>query len=188
MPSFRQLPNSDRQAIVQFLLNNRNMRPRPVDDHGRLTDTGNKKSDFPYVPAYVAKEWRRFKDQDGYNAIKPPWGTLNALDLKTGEWLWKIPLGEFPELTKKGVPVTGTENYGGPVVTAGGVIFIAGTKDERIRALDKKTGRELWRYQLPAGGFATPATYEVDGKQYVVIAAGGARGQKAGGYYVAFAL
>jgi quinoprotein glucose dehydrogenase len=97
-------------------------------------------------------------------------------------------LGEYPELTQKGIPITGTESYGGPVVTAGGLVFIAGTRDERIRAFDRKTGKVLWEYQLPAGGFATPITYEADGTQYVVIAAGGARGKKPGGWYVAFAL
>src|SRR5690606_18252943 len=130
----------------------------------------------------------RFLDPDGYPAMKPPWGTLNAIDLNTGEYLWKVPLGEFPELTEKGVPITGTENYGGPIVTAGGLVFIAATRDEKIRAFDKNTGNILWENQLPAGGFATPITYEIAGKQYVVIAAGGARGAKLGGNYVAFAL
>ena len=113
---------------------------------------------------------------------------MNAIDLNTGDYLWRVPLGEFPELTKKGIPITGTETYGGPVVTASGLIFIASTRDERIRAFDKKTGKVIWEYQLPAGGFATPVTYEADGKQYIVIAAGGARGAKPGGWYIAFAL
>ena len=147
-----------------------------------------KNPDFPYKPAYTAKIWQRFTDQNGYNAIKPPWGTLNAIDLKTGDYLWSVPLGEFPELTEKGIPITGTETYGGPVVTGSGLIFIASTRDERIRAFDKKTGKVVWEYQLPAGGFATPISYEVDGKQYIAIAAGGGRGAKAGGWYVAFAL
>lgn len=140
------------------------------------------------MPAYVSKVWQRFTDQDGYPGIKPPWGTLNAIDLNTGEYLWRVPLGEYPELTKKGIPITGTDSYGGPLVTAGGLVFIAGTKDERIRAFDKKTGKVVWEYQLPAGGFATPITYQIDGKQYVVIAAGGGRGQKIGGNYIAFSL
>jgi quinoprotein glucose dehydrogenase len=89
---------------------------------------------------------------------------------------------------KKGIPITGTESYDGPLVTAGGLVFIAGTRDERIRAFDKKTGKVVWEYQLPAGGFATPLTYEADGKQYIVIAAGGARGKKPGGNYIAFTL
>ncbi|MBC7759695.1 MAG: PQQ-binding-like beta-propeller repeat protein, partial [Phormidesmis sp. FL-bin-119] len=143
---------------------------------------------FGFKPAFVNRVWKKLVDQDGYPGIKPPWGTLNAIDLNTGEFLWRVPLGEYPELTKKGIPITGTESYGGPVVTAGGLVFIAATKDERIRAFDKKTGKTLWQYQLPAGGFATPITYQVNGKQYVVIAAGGARGQKPGGNYIAFSL
>ena len=99
-------------------------------------------------------------------------------------------LGEYPELTKRGVPQTGTENFGGSIVTAGGLVFIGGTKDERLRAFDKSTGKALWEYQLSAGGYATPATYSVDGTQYVVIAAGGAGklGTKAGDEFVAFKL
>jgi quinoprotein glucose dehydrogenase len=121
--------------------------------------------------------------------LRPPWGTLNAIDLNTGEYLWRKPLGEFPELTARGVAPTGTENYGGPVVTAGGLIFIAATKDEKIRAFDAKTGDKLWEAPLPAGGYATPATYAVDGRQFVVIACGGGKmGTRSGDAYVAFAL
>ncbi len=149
---------------------------------------GKQAPDFPYVPAYVNKVWEKLTDQDGYPAIKPPWGTLNAIDLNTGDYLWRVPLGEYPELTKKGVPVTGTESYGGPLATAGGLVFIAGTRDAKIRAFDKRTGKIVWEYQLPAGGFATPITYECEGKQYIVIVAGGGRGLPAGGSYIAFAL
>jgi quinoprotein glucose dehydrogenase len=128
-------------------------------------------------------------DAEGYPAVKPPWGTLNAIDLNTGEYLWKVPLGEIKALTDRGVPKTGTENYGGPVVTAGGLVFIAATKDEQIRAFDRASGREVWSAQLPAGGYATPATYQVAGKQYVVIACGGGKmGTRSGDAYVAFAL
>ena len=121
--------------------------------------------------------------------VKPPWGTLNAIDLNTGEYKWRVTLGEFPELTAKGIPPTGTENYGGPIVTAGGLIFIAASKDEQIRAFDKKTGKELWKAKLPAGGYATPATYWSEGRQFVVIACGGGKmGTKSGDAYVAFSL
>ena len=99
-----------------------------------------------------------------------------------------MPLGEFPELTKKGIPLTGTETYGGPVVTASGLIFIASTRDERLRAIDKNTGKTVWEYQLPAGGFSTTITYEVNGKQYIALAVGGGRGAKPGGWYMAFGL
>ena len=138
---------------------------------------------------YTHLGYNRFLDPDGYPAVKPPWGTLNAIDLDAGEIRWTVPLGELPELTKRGIPPTGTENYGGPIVTAGGLVFIGATKDEQFRAFDKHTGQVLWETSLPAGGYATPATYEADGRQYVVIAAGGGKmGTKSGDAYVAFAL
>ena len=112
-----------------------------------------------------------------------------AIDLNKGKILWQVPLGEFVELTKRGIPKTGTENYGGPVVTAGGLIFIAASKDEHIRAFDKDSGKELWKYKLPAGGYATPSIYEVDNKQYIVIACGGGKmGTNPGDYYISFGL
>jgi quinoprotein glucose dehydrogenase len=114
---------------------------------------------------------------------------LNAVDLNTGEIKWKVPLGEYPELTARGIPPTGTENYGGPVVTAGGLIFIGASADETFRAFDKATGKILWQTKLPFGGNATPSTYMVNDRQYVVISAGGAKsGRPAGGSLVAFAL
>nr|WP_295928839.1 PQQ-binding-like beta-propeller repeat protein [uncultured Dyadobacter sp.] len=186
MPSFGHLSDKEHDALIAFLLNKESESKAPV----KLADQKKpvSKSGFPYKPAYVSKSWQRFTDQNGYPGIKPPWGTLNAIDLNTGEYLWRVPLGEYPELTKKGIPITGTDSYGGPLVTAGGLVFIAGTKDEKIRAFDRKTGRTVWEYQLPAGGFATPISYQINGKQYVVIAAGGGRGQKIGGNYIAFAL
>jgi quinoprotein glucose dehydrogenase len=131
----------------------------------------------------------KFLDSNGYPAISPPWGSLTAIDLNSGEHLWRITLGEFKELTAKGIPPTGTENYGGPVVTAGGVLFIAATKDGMFRAFDKTNGKLIWQTELPAAGFATPCTYEVAGKQYVAIACGGTKlGTRSGDSYVAFAL
>ncbi len=188
MPSFQaSLSESDRTSITGFLLDNevKTLELRTAKKAPGSTELA---SDFPYRPLYLRRIWKVLNDQNGYPGIKPPWGTLNAIDIKTGEYLWRVPFGEYPELTKKGVPTTGTASYGGPLVTKSGLLFIAATKDEKIRAFDKKTGKIIWEYQLPAGGFATPITYEVDGKQYIVIAAGGARGQKPGGYYIAFAL
>ena len=133
----------------------------------------------------------RFLDPDGYPAIKPPWGTLNAIDLSTGKYLWKIPLGEYRELAAQGMTNTGCENYGGPVVTAGGLLFIGATNyDGKFRVFDKATGALLWETTLPAPGNATPATYEVNGRQFVVIAAssGKSRGLQVPASYVAFAL
>ncbi len=192
MPSFQRLSEDDRSAIVGYLMNPGAVgnRPKAASEHAEEGQASGvvKKKVFGFKPAYVIKVWKRLTDQDDYPAIKPPWGTLNAIDLNTGDYLWRVPLGEYPELTKKGIPITGTASYGGPVVTAGGLVFIAATKDEKIRAFDKKTGKVVWEYQLPAGGFATPVTYEADGKQYLVIAAGGGRGGKPGGNYIAFTL
>ena len=122
--------------------------------------------------------------------MTPPWGTLNAINLNTGEYLWTVPYGEYPELqTAKGIAQTGSESYGGPVVTASGLLLISGTKDQFFRAYDKTNGKLIWKTKLPAANFATPSTYEVKGKQYVVLACGGTKlGAKGGDSYVAFAL
>lgn len=138
---------------------------------------------------YTFDGYHRFVDKDGNAAVEPPWGTLNALDLNTGEYLWQVTLGDLSESALGGELPTGAENYGGPVVTAGGLIFIAATKDEMFRAFDKDSGEILWQTKLPAGGYATPAVYAVDGQQYVVIAAGGGKmGTASGDSYIAFAL
>jgi quinoprotein glucose dehydrogenase len=193
MPSFQQqLSDQQRAVITGWLVSGGKASPVVAVEHRDTSRSGKhadgKVAPFPYKPPYVSKVWDKLTDSDGYPGIKPPWGTLNAIDLATGDYRWRVPLGEFPELTKKGIPVTGMESYGGPLVTAGGLIFIAGTRDQLIRAFDKSTGRVVWSYHLPAAGFATPVTYEVDGVQYIVIAAGGGRGLKTGGDYIAFAL
>jgi quinoprotein glucose dehydrogenase len=135
-------------------------------------------------------QYGRFLDPDGYPGIKPPWGTLSAIDLNTGRYVWKIPLGEYRDLAAQGLPNTGCENYGGPVVTAGGLVFIAATNyDNKFRAFDKGTGELLWETTLPAAGNATPATYEVDGRQFIVIATSSGKSKMpAPARYVAFAL
>jgi quinoprotein glucose dehydrogenase len=139
---------------------------------------------------YRIDGYNKFLDPDGYPAVKPPWGTLTAIDLDRGELRWQIPLGEIPELVAQGMENTGSENYGGPLVTAGGLLFIGATNhDRKFRAFHKGTGELLWEYVLPAAGNATPATYMVDGRQFVVIAAGGGKwGNPSGGQYIAFAL
>jgi quinoprotein glucose dehydrogenase len=123
-------------------------------------------------------------------AIAPPWGTLNAIDLVKGEIAWKVPLGEYPQLVAKGIRHTGTLNFGGAIATAGGLIFIAATADEKIRAFEKSSGRLLWEHQLPAGGYATPSIYMIEGRQYLAIAAGGSgkNATKSGDSIIAFAL
>jgi quinoprotein glucose dehydrogenase len=145
----------------------------------------------PVSMKYRFTGYHKFLDPDGYPAIVPPWGTLTAINLNTGEQAWKIPLGEYPELVAKGQNKTGSENYGGPVVTAGGLVFIGASNfDKKFRAFDKLTGKLLWETTLPFSGNATPITYQVDGRQFVVIAAGGGKDPRSasGGVYVAFAL
>ena len=183
MPSFGFLESGEVSAIVDFLFG------EDEETLIELEEDDAELSAFFAGSPYGHTGYNRFFDQDGYPAVKPPWGTLNAINLNTGTIVWTVPLGEFAELTARGIPQTGTENYGGPVVTSGGLLFIAASKDERFRAFDKENGAVLWETQLPAGGYATPATYEVRGKQYVVIAAGGGKmGTKSGDAYLAFAL
>jgi quinoprotein glucose dehydrogenase len=186
MPAFDRLPERQLSAILNLILGG--VPPsgdRPAAGKGEAK-TANPEADGT---RYAFGGFRRWLDKEGYPAIKPPWGTLNAVDLNTGEIKWKVPLGEYPELTARGVPPTGTENYGGPVITAGGLIFIGATADEKIRAFDRDTGAVLWQAALPFGGNATPSVYMVDGRQYVVISAGGGKsGRPAGGSLVAFAL
>ena len=186
MPSFGFLTERQHQLVVDHLLGTGSSVPA-ANDPGRKEELGG--ADVLGTIPYTTTGYNRWLDTNGYPALKPPWGTLNAIDLNTGEYRWRVTLGEWPELTAKGVPPTGTENYGGPVVTAGGVVFIAASRDEHIRAFDRKTGKELWKAKLPAAGYATPATYSVNGRQYVVIACGGGKiGTKSGDAYVAFAL
>ena len=145
----------------------------------------------PASMKYRFTGYKKFLDPEGYPAVVPPWGTLNAINLNTGEYVWRLPLGEYPELAAKGMRNIGTENYGGPIVTAGGLLFIGATNfDKKFRAFDKSTGQLLWEVALPFAGNATPVTYQVSGRQFVVIAAGGGKDLKAksGGVYVAFAL
>jgi quinoprotein glucose dehydrogenase len=154
----------------------------------RDTPPGDKKSERP---RYSFTGYPRFLDNEGYPASKPPWGTLNCIDLNTGKLVWKVPLGEYPELAAQGTPITGTENYGGAILTAGGLLFCSGTRDAKIRAFDKDTGVELWSGKLPWVGSAPPTTYSIKGRQFVVIASTGNKlGQQKeyGDAYVAFAL
>ena len=139
---------------------------------------------------YLRDGYEAFSGPNGEPALAPPWGTLNAIDLVQGEILWRVPLGEYPELVAKGIRNTGARSFGGAVATAGGLIFIAGTPDEKIRAFEKHSGRLLWEYKLPVAAYATPSTYMIDGRQYLVISAGGGgkNGTKSGDSVIAFAL
>jgi quinoprotein glucose dehydrogenase len=181
MPSFGFLPDPQKATLAEYLVNDA---PAATNEIADAPPSGAQARSPWAITGYI-----RLLDPQGYPALRPPWGTLNAVDLNTGEYLWRRTLGELPELTAQGIPPTGTESYGGPVVTASGVLFIAGTRDEKIRAFEAKTGKQLWEVPLPAAGYATPATYSVNGKQYVVIACGGGKlGTKSGDAYVAFAL
>lgn len=182
MPSFPQFSQEEKKAIAAYLSN--------VTEDGSIPVSGDDiGTDVSYSYA-VDIAYKQFMDEDGYFATKPPWGTLNAIDLNSGETVWKVPLGEYEELTEQGIPVTGTSNLGGSIVTAGGLVFIGATHDEKFRAFDKDTGEILWEYDLPAAGDAFPATYEIDGKQYVVIpATGGSRvGTNSSDAFIAFSL
>jgi len=180
MPAFGQLSREEIRAIVTYVLTGED----------EVADASAAASPWPFGLKYTIDGYNKFLDPDGYPAVAPPWGTLNAINLDTGEIAWKVPFGEFPELVEKGIRNTGSENYGGPVVTAGGLVFIGATDhDRKFHAFDKANGKLLWETTLPAGGNATPATYEAGGRQFVVIAAGGGKsGRPSGGSYVAFAL
>jgi quinoprotein glucose dehydrogenase len=179
MPSFARLGRDSLRAILDYINSGGETR-------AEVASSGPSPMDMPYLSdGYV-----KFLDPEGYPAVSPPWGTLNAINLSTGEYAWTIPFGEYPELAAKGLTNTGTENYGGPVVTAGGVLFIGATNyDRKFRAFDKKTGELLWETTLPFAGNATPSVYEVNGRQFVAIAAGGGKSKEPpGARYIAFAL
>ncbi len=178
MPPFRHLPGKDVYQLIRYIKD-------PSAENFSKTESS-RLSAYPIPYAHTGNN--RWLDSKGYPAIKPPWGTMNAVDLNTGEYLWKTVFGEYPELLEQGVPPTGRNSWGGPIVTASGLLFIAANPDGYLRAYDSKTGEEVWRYQLPVPGFATPASYSVDGKQYIVIACGGGRDTPFGDIYVAFAL
>ena len=178
MPGFPNLTEDQMFALIEYITSGENK---------ELENSSNP----PVTAQYRFTGYKKFLDAEGFPAISPPWGTLNAIDLNTGDYLWRIPFGEYPVLVERGMKNTGTENYGGPIVTAGGLLFIGATNfDKKFRAFDKSTGKLVWETTLPFAGNATPATYEVNGRQFVVIAAGGGKDPKSGsgGVYVAFSL
>lgn len=187
MPSFQQISANQRAALIAFLLGLPDGSRQFVSDSVEMPDAGGKK--LRNLMPYRMTGYIKFRTPEGYPAGKPPWGNLTAINLNSGQIEWQLPLGEYPELSRKGIPATGTENYGGPVVTAGGLLFIAATPDKKLRAFNKRSGKLLWETGLPAAGFATPSVYMINGKQYVVIACGGGKlGTSSGDTYVAFAL
>ncbi|HUX83982.1 MAG TPA: PQQ-binding-like beta-propeller repeat protein [Chitinophagaceae bacterium] len=181
MPGFRQLAPEDLHALAAFILDLRREQSRVFTPPPRIPD--------PYLDLpYGSTGYNKFLTPEGYPAVKPPWGTLTAINLNTGAQVWQVPLGAYPEFLKKGI-LTGTENYGGPAVTASGIVFIAAAKDAKLRAFSAKTGRLLWQYPLPVPGFATPSVYQAGGREFVVIACGGGKlGTPSSDAYLAFAL
>lgn len=176
MPGFAHLSFDDKTNLFDYLYGGE-------DAVGDAKGKGG----APMVP-YVLNSMLDFLGPDGYPAIAPPWGTLSAINLNSGKIEWKVPLGEYEELTRRGIPPTGTKNFGGPIATAGGLVFIGATMDEKFRAFDANTGRIVWQTTLPASAFAVASTYMVDGRQYIVVPAGGGQGRKTSDIYIAFAL
>jgi quinoprotein glucose dehydrogenase len=179
MPAFKQLNDNEQEAIASYLLKIESAKTKKYID---------KKRDSLFSVPYTITGYNKFLSKEGYPAISPPWGTLNAIDLSTGNYIWKEPFG-YDTAFKNAKQPTGTENYGGSVVTAGGLLFVAATKDGKFRAFNKRTCQLLWEYDLPTAAFATPSVYEVNGRQYVVIACGGGKLKtKSGDSYIAFRL
>ena len=179
MPGFRHFSGKDVYDLISYIAS-----PGQTGQHAEDNDEALRPPDVKYIHT-GNNIWT---ESNGYPAIKPPWGNLNALDLNTGEYVWRKPFGEYPELIEKGIPPTGRVSYGGPIVTASGLLIIGASLDNHIRAYDQETGEELWRKKLPFGGYATPSTYMANGKQYIVIACGGGRGSPTADQFVAFSL
>ena len=181
MPGFGSLSAGEQKALASYILE------LSASQRDKFTGPPKLPDEWLDLP-YGATGYNKFLTPEGYPAVAPPWGTLSAINLHTGQLVWKDTLGDYPELKARGIH-SGTENYGGAVVTAGGLLFIAATSDAKIRAVHKATGKLLWDTDLPACGFATPAVYQVNGREFLVIACGGGKLKKASGdSYLAFAL
>jgi quinoprotein glucose dehydrogenase len=179
MPAFKQLNENEQEAIASYVMNIKSSQTKNFIDS---------KNDSIYNLPYTITGYNKFLTKEGYPVISPPWGTLNAVHLASGKYIWKATLGNDTALKNARQP-TGTENYGASVITAGGILFIAATKDGKFRAFNKRNGQLLWEYNLPTAAFATPSVYEIGGEQYVVIACGGGKLKtKSGDSYVAFKL
>lgn len=173
MPSFNHLPQVQIDAIVSFL---------------KGEEIVSKNVEATHKEPYGFNGYNFYTDDKENSAIKPPYGTLNAIDLNQGEILWQVPLGEDPKLAKMGIKNSGMFNRGGGIATAGGIIFIAATYDNRFRAFDQKTGKILWDIELPGGGFCIPSTYAINGKQYVTVGVSPNPEKNYKGGYMTFAL
>ncbi len=195
MPAFASILNGNEEAVIAYLFEitgNRVSRKEAdlFEVHTNRQSAADKNATGEKDTASVylnLTAFSHFNDIEGRPALKPPWGSLNAINLNTGEYAWKITIGNIPELREKGAPETGAEGYGGPIITAGGLLFIGGTHDKKFRAYDKDNGELLWETTLPAVANATPSTYYSNGKQYVAISVAGDKENPAGSI-MAFAL
>ncbi|MEJ7738286.1 MAG: c-type cytochrome [Chitinophagaceae bacterium] len=196
MPAFAGVVKGREEAIIAYLFQLKEKKySREASDLAEiaknklsLKDTKDSLKNEDTAATYLnLTAYSHFRGPDGYSAIKPPWSTLNAIDLNTGEYVWQVPAGNHPELQKKGEPFTGSVGSPGPMVTAGGLVFLGGTRDKKFRAYNKDTGETVWEMTLPAAGSSTPCSYSVNGKQYIAISVGGDK-KNAGGYIMAFAL
>jgi quinoprotein glucose dehydrogenase len=179
MPGFPTLSDEERNSVIGFLIGEKGQ-------EGKQEIGGKLKED---KAPYEFAGYNKFLDANGYPGIQPPWGTLTAINLNTGEQAWQIPFGSYPELAAKGITNTGSENYGGGIVTKGGVFFIGATRDNKVRAFNKLNGKLLWEADVLASSFASPSTFQINGNQYVVFVCGGSKlGTNKGDSYVAFAL
>jgi quinoprotein glucose dehydrogenase len=181
MPSFASFSHLEKRAVIAFLFES---------GHDEQIQTKDLKLSYAEDVPVVTTGHHDWRDPEGFPVNKRPWGTLNAVDLNSGQLKWQVPLGTYPELEKRGESPTGTFNIGGPLVTKGGLVFIGAAMDERFHAFDKESGELIWEYQMESGGYASPSTYELNGRQYIVIAAGGGGkpGTKKGDAYYCFAL
>jgi quinoprotein glucose dehydrogenase len=181
MPGFGMLSALELRSLAAFLLG---------EGRDEKHATRDLELSFARGIPYVATGHNVLRDPEGFPANKRPWGTLTAIDLQAGELRFQVPLGTYPALEGRGLPPTGTFNIGGPLVTKGGLVFIGAAMDERFHAFDAESGKLLWEYQMEAGGYASPASFEADGRQYVVIAAGGGGKPETrpGNAYYCFAL
>lgn len=194
MPSFETILQGKEEAIIAYLYEMRDAAPSRAEadlfeihsNRMAVEDVGKQATDT--TPLYLnMTPFSHWYDPNGKPAIKPPWGTLSAINLNTGDYEWQIPVGNIEELREEGAPETGMEGYGGPIVTAGGLVFIGSTRDKKFRAFDKQTGDLLWETTLPGVANATPSTYMADGKQYVAVSVSGYPENPAG-CIIAFAL